>query len=75
MFNITDPSLKDLQPSSLSWEVFKEDCETLMNEGEYHSDEISETDEDLTNKEIEEHIRPKNKNETDKHVLHVYNKP
>ncbi|CAG8737076.1 665_t:CDS:2 [Funneliformis mosseae] len=43
---------------------FKEDCETLMNEGEFHSDEISKTDEKLTKKEIEEHIWPKNKNES-----------
>ena len=75
MFNINDSLLKDLQLTSLTWDEFKEDCETLMNEGGFHSDEISETDEELTKKEIERHIRPKNKNEADKHVLRVYDKP
>ncbi|GBC49379.2 uncharacterized protein OCT59_015669 [Rhizophagus irregularis] len=75
MFNINDASLKEFQPSSLSWEEFKEDCETIFNEGGFHSDEVSETDEELTKKEIEDHVRPKNKIETDKHVLHVYDKP
>jgi hypothetical protein len=46
----------------------------LINEGGFHSDEISETDDDLTKKEIETSIRPKNKKDTDKHVLHVYDK-
>lgn len=75
MFNINDPSLKEIQPSSLSWEEFKEDCEIVFDEGGFHSDEVSETDEELIKKEIEEHTRPKNKLETDKHVLRVYDKP
>ena len=75
MFNINDPLLVKLQPPSLSLDDFKEDCEFIMNEGEYHSDEVSETDEELTKKEIEDHVRPKNKKATDKHVFHVYDKP
>jgi hypothetical protein len=46
----------------------------MMNRGEYHSNEVSETDEELAQKEIDERTRPKNKKETDKHVLHVYDK-
>jgi hypothetical protein len=53
---------------------FKEDCELVFNEGAYHSDEVSETDEELCIKEIDERKRPKNKKETDRHVLHVYDK-
>ncbi|CAG8646883.1 8657_t:CDS:2, partial [Funneliformis mosseae] len=54
---------------------FKENCETLMNESRFHSNKISETDEKLTKKEIKGHIQLKNKNEADKHILHVYDKP
>jgi len=75
MFNINNSSLKDLQLTSLIWDEFKEDCEILINEGGFHNDEISETDEKLTKKKIKGHIQPKNKNEADKHILHVYNKP
>ncbi|UZN99467.1 uncharacterized protein OCT59_000737 [Rhizophagus irregularis] len=76
MFNINDASLKEFQPSSLSsGSSMVQDCETIFNEGGFHSDEVSETDEELTKKEIEDHVRPKNKIETDKHVLHVYDKP
>ena len=46
-----------------------------MNEGGFHSDEISETDDELVNTEIEERVRLKNKRENDKHVLRVYDKP
>ena len=74
MFKINDGSLEDLKPSSLSWDDFKKDCEYLTNEGGYHSDEISETDYDLAEKEIRERIRPKNKEDADRHVLHVYDK-
>ena len=75
MFNTDDVSLKELQPPSLTWEDFKKGCEDLMNEGGFHSDEISKTDDELVNTEIEEHVRPKNKRENDKHVLRVYDKP
>ncbi|CAI2193747.1 1766_t:CDS:2, partial [Funneliformis geosporum] len=40
----------------------KKDCETIMNERKYHSDEVFETDEKLTKKEIKDHVRPKAKN-------------
>ena len=75
MFNTNDPLLTKLHPSSINWDDFKEDCESMMNDGKYHSDEISETDEELTRKELVDHVRPKNKRESDKHVIHVYDKP
>src|SRR5215213_7132679 len=74
MINSDDTILRKLKPSSLNWDEFMKDCEDLINEGKFHSDEISETEDDLTHREIEEHNRPKNKTEADKHVLHVYNK-
>ena len=74
MFYINDRSLEEIKPSSLSWDDFKKDCESF-NKGGYHSDEISETDDDLAKEEITARIRPKNKKDTDKHVLHVYDKP
>lgn len=46
-----------------------------MNEGEFHSNEVSETDDELAQEEVNMNIRPKNKKITDKHVLHVYDKP
>ncbi|CAI2182782.1 8829_t:CDS:2 [Funneliformis geosporum] len=43
-----------------------------MNEREYYSDKVTETDEKLTKKEIEDHVQPKAKKSSDSHVLHVY---
>ncbi|PKK57061.1 hypothetical protein RhiirC2_798737 [Rhizophagus irregularis] len=34
-----------------------------------------ETDEEKVQKEIAKNVRPKNKDESDKHVIHVYDKP
>ncbi|CAB4431075.1 unnamed protein product [Rhizophagus irregularis] len=75
MFNAKDNLLSKLKPSSLSWDEFNDDCELLMNEGEFHSNEVSETDDELAQEEVNMDIRPKNKKTTDKHVLHVYDKP
>ena len=46
-----------------------------MDNGAYHSDEASETDDEKTQAEINDNIRPKNKADTDHHVIHVYDKP
>ena len=75
MFNINDNSLEEIKPPSLSLDEFKKDCESLIKNGGYHSDEISKTDDDLAKEEITKFIQPKNKKDTDKHVLHVYDKP
>ncbi|CAB5197266.1 unnamed protein product [Rhizophagus irregularis] len=54
-------------------EKYEKDLEEIVDNGAYHSDEISETDEEMAMKEINELVRPKNK--LDKHVIHVYDKP
>lgn len=46
-----------------------------MEKTAYHSDEVSETDEEKVQEEKDSNIRPKNKPDTDKHVLRVYDKP
>ncbi|CAG8650907.1 8921_t:CDS:2 [Funneliformis mosseae] len=73
-FNINNNSLEEIKPSSLSLNKFKKDCKSLIKNGGYYSDKISETDNNLTKEEITKFIQPKNKKNTDKHVLHVYNK-
>lgn len=75
LYNINDPTLMYSQPRSLNTKQYMKDLEEILVDGNYHSDEISETDEERTQKEIEQHIRPKNKGESDKHVIHVYDKP
>ena len=62
------------QPNSLSEKDYKRDIEEIVDNGAYHSDEVSETDEERAQREITAQIRPKNKNETDKHVIRVYDK-
>ncbi|CAI2191342.1 4212_t:CDS:2, partial [Funneliformis geosporum] len=42
-----------LHLSSLNLNEFKENCELIMNKGEYHSDEVFETDEELVKKEVQ----------------------
>jgi len=49
--------------------------ETMLNNKDYHSDEILETDDKKAQKEIDKKIRPKKKENSDKHVLRVYDKP
>ena len=75
MFDTRDDTLSNLKPSSLPWDEFERDCELMINEGAFHSDEVSESDEELAKKEIDMNIRPINKQPTDKHVIHVYDKP
>ncbi|CAB5303766.1 unnamed protein product [Rhizophagus irregularis] len=69
-----DPIFVYLRPTLLSEKDYKRDIEELVENGAYHSDEISETDEEKAQKEITDHNRPKNKDETDKHVIYVYDK-
>ncbi|CAG8593304.1 2646_t:CDS:2 [Funneliformis mosseae] len=74
IFNTNDAILTELRLICILQEKFKEDYETIMNKGKYYSDEVSETDKDLCDKEIDQYIRPKNKKKGNKHVLHVYDK-
>ena len=75
MYNVEDNTLMYLQPKSISEKEYKDDIEKIASEGAYHSDEISETDDDKAREEIATHIRPKNKAESDMHVIKVYDKP
>jgi hypothetical protein len=50
-------------------EGFEKDIEMIVNDSGYHSDERSETDLDLSNKELEEGIQSRNN-----HVIKVYDK-
>ena len=75
MFNTNDNVLVNYRPNSLPDKDFKEDLEEIITNGAYHSDEISETDNEKADQENKQNVRPKNKDSSDKHVLHVYDKP
>jgi len=75
MYNTNDDVLISSRPSSLSEKNYKQDLEDIMDDKEYHSDEVSETDDEKAQQEIHDHIRPKNKEESDNHVIRVYDKP
>ena len=74
MYNTNDNVLISSRPSSLSEEAYKRDLEDLMDDKAYHSNEVSETDDKKAQQEIYDHIRPKNKEESDNHVIRVYDK-
>lgn len=73
MYTTKSPTFVHLRPDSLTVEKYEKDLEEIVDNKAYHSDEISETDEEMAMKEINELVRPKNK--LDKHVIHVYDKP
>jgi hypothetical protein len=75
LFNVADKELFGLKPQKISDDKFKEDLEKIIGSADYHSDEISETDIDQSQDEIRIGIRPSNRDESDNHVLHVYDKP
>lgn len=74
MFNTNSAILARYRPISLPEQDYKMDIENAINSA-YHSDEASETDEEKVQEEISQNIRPKNKPDTDMHVLRVYDKP
>jgi hypothetical protein len=43
MVNTNDKKLAELSPS-MSWDEFKDDLEYIINDGDFHFDEVSETD-------------------------------
>jgi len=74
MVNTNDKKLAELSPS-MSWDEFKDDLEYIINDGDFHSDEVSETDIEKSKIERRQNIRPKSKkNKEDNHVLHVKDK-
>lgn len=75
MYNSKDEILTSSRPQNLSEETFLRDVEEIIDSKYYHSDEISETDIEKAREEIDSNIRPKNKSDTDFHVIHVYDKP
>ena len=44
MVNTKDQMLVDLQPSSMEWDDWIEDLKGIINDSNYHSDEVSESD-------------------------------
>jgi hypothetical protein len=75
MYQTDHEDLANYRPSNVTEDQFKKDLEAIMDNSGYHSDEASETDEEKTAIEISEDIRPKNKEDTDYHVIRVYDKP
>ncbi len=75
MHNTNDDNLINYHPDSLQEDNYIADIEAIIENGAYHSDEVSETDDEKTQEEVSRHIRPKNKNESDHHVIRVYDKP
>jgi hypothetical protein len=74
MINSRDKNLEELAPN-ISWDEFKTDIEDIINEPDFHSDEVSETDVEQSKSERRLGIRPKSKKPTDHHVIHVIDKP
>lgn len=75
MNDTDDPVFIDCQPGNISSKQYIKDLEEIMKNSAYHSDEVSETDEEKAQEERDGNIRPKNKPDTDTHVLRVYDKP
>lgn len=75
MYHSNDKDLESYRPSNVSKDQFKKDLEAIIDDSGYHSDEVSETDEEKAGNEVDNDIRPKNKADTDNHVIRVYDKP
>src|SRR5437764_9424195 len=69
MHNTNDGILINYRPDSLQEDNYIVDIEAIIENGAYHSDEVSETDDEKTQEEVSRHIRLKNKNELDHHVI------
>ena len=63
MHNTNDDILINYCPDSLQEGNYIADIEAIIENGAYHSDEVSETDDKKMQDEVSRHIRPKNKNE------------
>lgn len=57
MINSKDKNLEDLTPN-ISWDEFKTDIEYMINEPDFHSDEVSETDVERSKSERRLGVRP-----------------
>ena len=74
MHNTNDDILINYHPDSLQEDNYIADIEAIIENGAYHSDEVSELDDEKTQEEVSRHIQPKNKNELDHYVIRVYDK-
>ena len=74
MHNTNDDILITYRSDSLQEDNYIANIEAIIENSVYHSDKISETDDEKTQEEVSRHIRLKNKNESDHHVIQVYNK-
>ena len=72
MYNSNDSVLHQSKSDSVSDYDYRGDLELIFNGAKYHSDEVSETDEERTQEEINKNKRLKNK--FDNHVIRVYDK-
>lgn len=56
---------------------FNNNCKLMISESKFHSNKVnkvSETNDELIQKEVDMNIWLKNKKLTDKYILYVYNK-
>ncbi|PKY24728.1 hypothetical protein RhiirB3_439410 [Rhizophagus irregularis] len=72
MVDNEDQLLIDLQPP-MEWDDWINNLNEVIGNSNYHSDEVSESDEEKVQEEKDNKIRPSRK-ESSNHVLHVYDK-
>ncbi|CAG8795327.1 18111_t:CDS:2, partial [Gigaspora rosea] len=64
-----------MKPQSIQYEDFVNDLEEIVNNRSYHSDEISETDQELVHDEVASDKRPSSKvKDEDNHIYYMYDK-
>ena len=69
--NTNNDILINYRPDSLQEDNYIADIKAIIENGVYHSDEVSETDDEKTQEEVSRHIRLKNKNESDHHTCNL----
>ena len=69
MLTIRDSILTDLQPSSMEWNEWVENIRKVIEDSNYHLDEVSESDDEKAQNEKDDMIRPAQKEDSN-HVLH-----
>ena len=74
MHNTNDDILITYHPDSLQEDNYIADIKAIIENDAYHLDEISETDDEKMQEEVSRYIWLKNKNESDYHVIRVYDK-
>ncbi|PKY35169.1 hypothetical protein RhiirB3_533074 [Rhizophagus irregularis] len=75
IYNTNDDVLIFSKPQNLSDNIYKRDIKKSISNRSYHSDKISKTDDEKAQKEIDQHIRLKNKTIlNNNHVIRVYDK-